>query len=290
MKRAGKLFLVVVLVLSMFWTSTGTSNVMGVFAENSAAIQSVEEDKEAKAGAEGKDSGIENTGESTAASKTTQEASTEAEKKKEEVTTQEKKAESTTAVKKKTAKSKKAESTTVAKKKTTTSGISTQSSSNENIVEQQDEELGSPTVTEVSLDDYINTSASGIWITINGQKETLEDIQKNNIKVPKGSPVEIKLEYGAISNLTENTKLVYQIPNAITITEEKNNGEVTDGKIIAGTYSITKDGKVTITLNKEYLQDREGKIDGGTFIVEGNFKKDWGGTPGEIRLSLVKQK
>lgn len=90
MKRAGKLFLVVVLVLSMFWTSTGTSNVMGVFAENSAAIQSVEEDKEAKAGAEGKDSGIENTGESTAASKTTQEASTEAEKKKEEVTTQEK--------------------------------------------------------------------------------------------------------------------------------------------------------------------------------------------------------
>ena len=288
MKRAGKLFLVVVLVLSMFWTSTGTSNVMGVFAENSAAIQSVEEDKEAKAGAEGKDSGIENTGESTAASKTTQEASTEAEKKKEEVTTQEKKAESTTAVKKKTAKSKKAESTTVAKKKTTTSGISTQSSSNENIVEQQDEELGSPTVTEVSLDDYINTSASGIWITIKGQKETLEDIQKNNIKVPKGSPVEVKLEYGAISNLTENTKLVYQIPNAITITEEKNDGEVTDGKIIAGTYSITKDGKVTITLNKEYLQDREGKIDGGTFIVEGNFKKDWGGTPGGDKIVFGK--
>lgn len=41
MKRAGKLFLIVILVLSMFWTSTGTSNVMGVFAENSAEIQSV---------------------------------------------------------------------------------------------------------------------------------------------------------------------------------------------------------------------------------------------------------
>lgn len=48
MKRAGKLFLVVVLVLSMFWTSTGTSNVLGVFAENSAAIQSVEEDNNAR--------------------------------------------------------------------------------------------------------------------------------------------------------------------------------------------------------------------------------------------------
>ena len=98
MKRAGKLFLIVILVLSMFWTSTGTSNVMGVFAENSAEIQSVKEDKEAKAGVEGKDSDIENTGESTVASKTTQEtiskkeetttqeASTEAKKKKEEVT------------------------------------------------------------------------------------------------------------------------------------------------------------------------------------------------------------
>ena len=58
MKRAGKLFLIVILVLSMFWTSTGTSNVMGVFAENSAEIQSVKEDKEAKAGVEGKDSDI----------------------------------------------------------------------------------------------------------------------------------------------------------------------------------------------------------------------------------------
>ena len=46
MKRAGKLFLVVVLVLSMFWTSTGTSNVMGVFAENLSGAQNVDRDKE----------------------------------------------------------------------------------------------------------------------------------------------------------------------------------------------------------------------------------------------------
>ena len=45
---------------------------------------------------------------------------------------------------------------------------------------------------------------------------------------------------------------------------------------------------ITITLNKEYLQDREGKIDGGTFIVEGNFKKDWGGTPGGDKIVFGK--
>ena len=36
------------------------------------------------------------------------------------------------------------------------------------------------------------------------------------------------------------------------------------------------------------MQDREGKIDGGTFIVEGNFKKDWGGTPGGDKIVFGK--
>lgn len=281
MKRAGKLFLVVVLVLSMFWTSTGTSNVMGVFAENLSGAQNVDRDKEStEDNTEEKD---EETQEEKKASKTETADSEEVQK----TTSKQKETKSATAKsEKRTVKSTEA---TTAMKKDTDESVSVQAESNESDnLKTQDAESGSPTVTEVSLDDYINTSASGIWITINGQKETLEDIQKNNIKVPKGSPVEIKLEYGAISNLTENTKLVYQIPNAITITEEKNNGEVTDGKIIAGTYSITKDGKVTITLNKEYLQDREGKIDGGTFIVEGNFKKDWGGTPGGDKIVFGK--
>ena len=281
MKRAGKLFLVIVLVLSMFWTSTGTSNVMGVFAENLSGAQNVDRDKEStEDNTEEKD---EETQEEKKASKTETADSEEVQK----TTSKQKETKSATAKsEKRTVKSTEA---TTAMKKDTDESVSVQAESNESDnLKTQDAESGSPTVTEVSLDDYINTSASGIWITINGQKETLEDIQKNNIKVPKGSSVEIKLEYGAISNLTENTKLVYQIPNAITITEEKNNGEVTDGKIIAGTYSITKDGKVTITLNKEYLQDREGKIDGGTFIVEGNFKKDWGGTPGGDKIVFGK--
>ena len=46
MKRAGKLFLMIVLVLAMVLTSTGVSNVMSVFAESLTSTQSVEEDKE----------------------------------------------------------------------------------------------------------------------------------------------------------------------------------------------------------------------------------------------------
>lgn len=190
MKRAGKLFLVVVLVLSMFWTSTGTSNVMGVFAENLSGAQNVDRDKEStEDNTEEKD---EETQEEKKASKTETADSEEVQK----TTSKQKETKSATAKsEKRTVKSTEA---TTAMKKDTDESVSVQAESNESDnLKTQDAESGSPTVTEVSLDDYINTSASGIWITINGQKETLEDIQKNNIKVPKGSPVEIKLEYGA---------------------------------------------------------------------------------------------
>ena len=305
MKRAGKLFLMIILVLAMVLTSTGVSNIMSVFAETQSVEESkekaststgTEEQQKSKQPSSEKDGKKEeDAAESTTASKakeettskkeetTTQEASTEAKKKKEEVTTQEKKAESTTAVKKKTAKSKKAESTTVAKKKTTTSGISTQSSSNENIVEQQDEESENSVENEVFLDKYISAKESGIQIEINGQLKSLEEIRKDNIKVPKGAKVEIALKYGAISNLTENTKLVYQLPDEITI-KDAQNGPIMDGRITAGSYTITTEGKIILTFNKDYLDKHLGKIEGGTVTVAGEFKEGWGGTPGGDKI------
>lgn len=278
MKRAGKVFLAFALVMAMLWTSTGTSNIPGVLAENVASMQSAKDSKEAvKAITE--ETTTETKEESTTASKaeqettakkeetTTQEAATEAETKKEEAATQEKKAESTTAAKKKTARS----------------GVSTQASAQKSAVAQQDGEAGTSEETEVSLDKYIKVEESGIYITINGEKKSLDEIKKDNIKVPKGAPVEINLEYGAINGLTENTKLVYQLPDAITITDAQS-GEVIDGKIIAGNYTIGTDGKITITFNKEYLEDRDGEIDGGTLVAEGQFKNDWGGTPGGDKI------
>lgn len=38
MKRAGKVFLAFALVMAMLWTSTGTSNIPGVLAENVGCI------------------------------------------------------------------------------------------------------------------------------------------------------------------------------------------------------------------------------------------------------------
>ena len=94
MKRAGKVFLALALVLAMLWTSTGTSNVPGVLAENVASMQSAKDNKEAvKATTE--ETTMETKEKSTTASKaeqettakkeetTTQEAATEAETKKE---------------------------------------------------------------------------------------------------------------------------------------------------------------------------------------------------------------
>lgn len=275
MKRAGKLFLVVVLVLSMFWTSTGTSNVLGVFAENSAAIQSVEEDKEAKTGAEGKDSDIENTGESTAASTTmqetaskkeettTQKASTEAETKKEEATTRKKKAESTTAVKKKTAKSK---ITTQDAADTATEGI------NNNSLSQK-----AAKAAEVNIEDCITNV--DLSVTINGKKTALDDLPAGTL-IPRGAPVSITVKYDnvdhALENLSEGTVLYYQLPEQIEIVADQQGDLTEEGKVV-GKFTISKKGLVEITFTEGYLTDCGGKIEQGSFWINGNFNKEFGG-------------
>ena len=96
MKRAGKVFLALTLVLAMLWTSTGTSNVPGVLAENVASMQSAKDNKEAvKATTE--ETTTETKEKSTTASKAEQETTA----KKEETTT-EKKEETTTEKKEET--------------------------------------------------------------------------------------------------------------------------------------------------------------------------------------------
>lgn len=285
MKRAGKLFLIVILVLSMFWTSTGTSNVMGVFAENSAEIQSVKEDKEAKAGVEGKDSDIENTGESTVASKTTQEtiskkeetttqeASTEAKKKKEEVTTQEKKAESTTTVKKKTAKSK---ITTQDAANAATEGI------NNNSLSQK-----AAKAAEVNIEDCItNVDMS---VTINGKKIALKDLPADT-KVPRGAPVSVTVNYdntnNALENLSEGTILYYQLPEQIEIVDAQQGDLKEDSKVV-GSFTISQNGLVKITFNDGYLTDCGGTIEQGNFWLNGSFNKKFGGN-GEETITFGK--
>lgn len=278
MKRAGKVFLVFILVMAMLWTSTGASNVFSVFAENFASTQAED-------------------GEITGKTENTEEKSTSTEKKEEKteesepVSSKEEKTsgdseDGTTAVekqqetteKKEEGKETSSEATTAAEK------ASKKNTAQENKITTQAGETEVTTAKEISLDKYIKVEESGIYITIDGKQQTLTSIKENKKEIPTGAPVEITLEYGAIDNLTEDTKLVYQLPGEITITKAKMDGVVRDGDIAAGSYTITTDGKITISFNKEYLAERGGSIKGGTLVVNGKFKDNWGENPGEDKI------
>ena len=288
MKRAGKLFLMIILVLAMILTSTGVSNVMSVFAETQSVEESkekasistgTEEQQKSKQPSSEKDGKKEEDAvESTTASKAKEETTAKKEETKQEEETKrntETKQEATTKQEETVNKEETTKQETQTKKQENTNNATTATKKKA----LRSKAAGEASSTEINLANYIKVTASGIRITIDGQQRTLEEIQKNNLKVPKGAPVEINLEYGAISGLTENTTLAYQLPDAITISEEQN-GDVFDGKIVAGKYKITTSGKITIVFTKKYLEDRDGKVEGGKVIVAGHFKKGWGGTPG----------
>lgn len=274
MKRAGKVFLALTLVLAMLWTSTGTSNVPGVLAENVASMQSAKDNKEAvKATTE--ETTTETTEKSTTASKaeqettakkeetTTQEAATEAETKKEEAATREKKAESTTAAKKKTAKSK------IATQDAAEAGTegSDSNSSNQNI----------DRAAKIDIAKCI--TAVDMSVTINGKKTALDDLPAGTL-VPRGAPVSITVKYDnvdhALENLSEGTVLHYQLPEQIEIVAAQQGDLTEEGKVV-GKFTISKKGLVEITFTEGYLTDCGGKIEQGSFWINGNFNKEFGG-------------
>ena len=274
MKRAGKVFLALALVLAMLWTSTGTSNVPGVLAENVASMQSAKDNKEAvKATTE--ETTMETKEKSTTASKaeqettakkeetTTQEAATEAETKKEEAATREKKAESTTAAKKKTAKSKIA---TQDAAEAATKG-SDSNSSNQNIAR------------AAKIDIAKCITAVDMSVTINGKKTALDDLPAGTL-VPRGAPVSIIVKYDnvdhALENLGEGTVLYYQLPEQIEIVADQQGDLTEEGKVV-GKFTISKKGLVEITFTEGYLTDCGGKIEQGSFWINGNFNKEFGG-------------
>ena len=295
MKRAGKLFLMIILVLAMILTSTGVSNIMSVFAET----QSVEESKEKASTSTGteeqqksKQPSSEKDGkkeedavESTTASKakeettakkeetTTQEASTEAETKKEEAATQEKKAESTTAAKKKTAKSK----------------IATQDAA-EAAKEGSDSNSSNQNIARATKIDIVKCiTAVDMSVTINGKKTALDDLPEGTL-VPRGAPVSITVKFDNVDhkleNLGEGTVLYYQLPEQIEIVAAQQGDLTEEGKVV-GKFTISKEGLVEITFTEGYLTECGGKIEQGNFWLNGSFNKKFGGN-GEETITFGK--
>ena len=299
MKRAGKLFLMIILVLAMVLTSTGVSNVMSVFAESFTSTQSVEESKEKASTSTGTEEQQkskqpssekdgkkeEDAAESTTASKakeettakkeetTTQEAATEAETKKEEAATQEKKAESTTAAKKKTAKSK----------------IATQDAA-EAAKEGSDSNSSNQNIARATKIDIVKCiTAVDMSVTINGKKTALDDLPEGTL-VPRGAPVSITVKFDNVDhkleNLGEGTVLYYQLPEQIEIVAAQQGDLTEEGKVV-GKFTISKEGLVEITFTEGYLTECGGKIEQGNFWLNGSFNKKFGGN-GEETITFGK--
>lgn len=188
---------------------------------------------------------------------------TEAETKKEEAATREKKAESTTAAKKKTAKSKIA---TQDAAEAATKG-SDSNSSNQNIAR------------AAKIDIAKCITAVDMSVTINGKKTALDDLPAGTL-VPRGAPVSITVKYDnvdhALENLSEGTVLHYQLPEQIEIVAAQQGDLTEEGKVV-GKFTISKKGLVEITFTEGYLTDCGGKIEQGSFWLNGNFNKEFGG-------------
>ena len=72
--------------------------------------------------------------------------------------------------------------------------------------------------------------------------------------VTDGSSIQVTIYYSITdSNIVtaKNNIIYYQLPNGIRLTE-KENGPVEVGDKIAGTYTITTDGRITITFNENF--------------------------------------
>ena len=95
--------------------------------------------------------------------------------------------------------------------------------------------------------------------------------------VTDGSSIQVTIYYSITdSNIVtaENNIIYYQLPNGIRLTEEEN-GPVEVGDKNAGTYTITTDGRITITFN-------EGFADGHPFAGNISFH-------GEVSLADIEE-
>ena len=113
----------------------------------------------------------------------------------------------------------------------------------------------------------------------NIKKTALDDLPAGTL-IPRGAPVSITVKYDnvdhALENLSEGTVLHYQLPEQIEIVAAQQGDLTEEGKVV-GKFTISKKGLVEITFTEGYLTDCGGKIEQGSFWLNGNFNKEFGG-------------
>ena len=305
MKRAGKVLVVFILVMAMLMTSTGTSNVMSVFAENLASVQSVSAEREdakteEKSAAKEKDS-ANSTKTSEIKQKTEkqqnekqetgkqqeeqqQTGKQEAEKQQTEQQKEEEKQQKTkknTAEQEETSRQKAITEQEEASsaKKAAKSGSSTQKEDTGIATESNDSSEQQKAVKGARINIADCIKKVDMTVTVDGKKIDIANL--GDTKVPKGAPVDITVEYdnnaeNTLSNLEEGTVLYYQLPEQIELVAAESGTMTDEDNNPVGNFTISKDGLVEITFNDGYLTECGGTIERGVFWVSGNFSKDCG--------------
>jgi hypothetical protein len=100
------------------------------------------------------------------------------------------------------------------------------------------------------------TQDSSIEVEVNGTYYTLEQLEQNGLKVPKGASVKVKLEWDAIPGIEAGQNLVYQIPDGIfsKIVDESFDFDDAEGSY-AGTMTLSSSGLFTVEIDSNYFKN-----------------------------------
>jgi pilin isopeptide linkage protein len=117
------------------------------------------------------------------------------------------------------------------------------------------------------------TTDSYIKVEVDGTFYTLEELEANGLKVPKGATIYAHLVWDKITGIQEGQKLVYQIPKKmVTNIVEEDRFEFFDShNTFAGYMALSEDGLFTVE-------------------IDSNYFKSWSkkqGTPGSLELDML---
>jgi hypothetical protein len=119
---------------------------------------------------------------------------------------------------------------------------------------------------------YLMTKDSYITVQLeeDGEFYTLDQLNAQGIKVPKGATVFVHLEWDKITGIQAGQKLVYQVPTDVVsdIVEEPRFMFTDAKKNFAGYMSLTSDGKFTVEIDDSYFNKWSKKQNSDTLELD----------------------
>jgi uncharacterized repeat protein (TIGR01451 family) len=133
-----------------------------------------------------------------------------------------------------------------------------------------------------------------LQVQVNGTWYYWDELNEKNIKVPQNAPVEVKLKFTNVTDVTTDTVLYYQIPTEmIGSVEPGQSGTIKDGSSVAGTYTISNTGLIELVFDSAYLSahrdDATGKttLRNGFVTFKGSLDEKLGEWPGDQEETIA---